>query len=100
MATIPKLRVKVEWEDGGECAVHSKFLLDWLESCGESWVIIIRCYDMHGKVYFRVKACSRQHKEGSRGVTLRDALQACVDQSNISIREIEEQANAQANRLA
>ena len=45
-----------------EQAVHSKFLLDWLESCGESWVIIIRCYDMHGKVYFRVKACSASTK--------------------------------------
>ena len=51
----------------------------------ESWVTIIRCYDMHGKVYFRVKTCSRQHKEGSRGVTLRDALQACVEQSNKKI---------------
>jgi hypothetical protein len=81
MATIPEMKVKVEWEDGGERAIHSKFLLDWLESCGESWVEIIRCYDMFGNVYFRVKTCSRQHKAASRGSTLRDALQACVDQS-------------------
>ena len=82
MATMPEMKVKVKWEDSGECAVHSKFLLDWLESCGESWVTIIRCYDMYGNVYFRVKTCSRQHKEANRGSTLRDALQACVDQSN------------------
>ena len=27
MATIPVMKIKVEWEDG-ECAVHSKFLLE------------------------------------------------------------------------
>jgi hypothetical protein len=38
MATMPEMKVKVEFEDGGECAIYSKFLLDWLESCGESGV--------------------------------------------------------------
>jgi hypothetical protein len=57
-------------------------LLDWLESCDEPWIKIMRGYDAEGNVYFRVKTCSRQLKRAGRGSTIREALQACVDQSN------------------